>query len=86
MIINNNDLKCDGQYPKSMYTLAILTKFFKHSVFLTTTLRYFHKTLSESRTDELLHLLMVFVNYLFEKRGHVDNSFDESSFKTLVLI
>jgi len=69
-----------------MYTLAILMKFFKCSVFLTTILRYFHKTLSESRADQLLHLLMIFVNSLFKKEGHVDNSFDKSSSKTLVLI
>jgi len=69
-----------------MHVLAILTKFFKHSVFLTTILRYFYKTLSKPRVDELLYLLVALVNSSFEKGDSINNSFDESLFKILVLI
>ena len=71
-MINDNDLKCNGQCSKLMYTLAILMKFFKHSVFLTITLKYFHKILSGLKVDELLHLSIILVNSLFEKRDHVN--------------
>ena len=64
----------------------ILIKFFKHSVSLTTTLRCFHKTLLGSGADKLLHLLMALVNFSFEKESPINNSFDGSLFKILVLI
>jgi len=86
MMIDDDDLKCNDQCSKSMHALAILTKFFKHSVFLTTTLRYFYKTISRPRVDELLYLLVALVNSSFEKGGSVNDSFDKSLSKTLVLI
>ena len=86
MMIDNDDLKCNDQFSKLMHALAILTKFFKHSVFSTTTLRYFYKTLSRPRVNELLHLLVTLVNSSFEKGGFVNDSFDESLSKILVLI
>jgi len=85
-MINNNDLKCNGQCPKLMYTLAILMKFFKYSVFLTTTLKCFYKILSGLKVDELLHLSMTLVNSSFEKEGHINDSFNKNLFKILVLI
>ena len=85
-MIDDDDLKCNDQCSKSMHALAILTKFFKHSVFLTTTLRYFYKTISGPRVDELLYLLVALVNSSFEKEGSVNDSFDKSLSKTLVLI
>jgi len=36
--------------------------------------------------DKLLHLLMILVNSSFEKEGYVNDSFDGSSSKTLMLI
>jgi len=42
MIINNKDLKYNGQYPRSIHALAILIIFFKQSISLTTALRCFH--------------------------------------------
>ena len=69
-MINDNDLKYNGQCPKLMYILAILMKFFKHLVFLTITLKCFHKILSKLKVDKLLHLSITLVNFLFEKGGH----------------
>jgi len=86
MIIDANDLKYDGQCPKLMYTLVILIIFFEHLVFLTITLRCFHKTLLKSKVNKLLHLSMALVNFLFEKEGYIDDSFDGSSSKILMLI
>jgi len=69
-----------------MYILKILIIFFKHSVSLTTTLRYFHETLSESGVDELLHLLIALVNFSFKKESYINNSFNGSLSKILMLI
>jgi len=79
-------LKCNGQYPRSIYILAILIIFFKHIKSLTTTLKYFHETLSRSGVDEILHLLMALMNFLFEKRDHVNDSFNKILFKMFILI
>jgi len=85
-MIKDDDLKCNSQWPRLIHTLAILMIFFKHPVSLTTTLRCFHKTLLGLEVDELLHLLMAFVNISFEKRDHAKRSFDEISSKIFVLI
>ena len=76
-MINDNDLKYNGQCPKLMYILAILMKFFKHSVFLTITLKCFYKILSRLKVDKLLYLSITLVNFLFEKEGHINDSFNK---------
>jgi len=86
MIINNEDLKYDGQCPRSMHALAILTIFFKQSISLTTALRYFHETLSGPGADKLLYLSIALVNSSFEKEGQVDGGFDGISSKMFILI
>jgi len=45
MIIELDILKCDGQCPKLMHTLAILMKFLRYKQSLTMTLRYLHNSL-----------------------------------------
>ena len=69
MMIDDDDLKYDGQCPKSMHILAILMKLFEYSVLLTTALRCFYEILSGPRADELLHLSIALVNSSFEKRA-----------------
>ena len=86
MIIDNEYLKYNSQYPKSMHILAILMIFFKQPIYLTTTLRYFYKALSRLRVDKLLHLLMTLVNFSFEKGGQINNSFNRILFKMFILI
>jgi len=54
--------------------LAILTIFPKYLSSLTIALRYYHEILLGLETDILLHLSIVLVNSLFEKRGHIDMS------------
>jgi len=86
MIINNKDLKYNGQYSELLHTLAILMIFFKHSVLLTTTLMYFYKILLEPGADELLYFLIALVNSSFEKESYINNSFDGILSKMFMLI
>ena len=79
IIIDNDALKCDSQYPKLIYILAILTMFSKHLSSLMTSLRCFHKILSGLGADKLLYLLMAIVNYFFEKEFHDKYKLEESS-------
>jgi len=69
MISNGDVLKCDSQWPKLIYMLAILIIFFGHLMSLITTLKCFYKTLSELGVNKLLHLLIVFINFSFNKGG-----------------
>ena len=79
MIIDNNVLKCDSQYPRLIHVLAILTRFSKHLLFLIISLRCFHEILSDPRVNELLHLLMAIVNSSLEKEFHNEYDLEESS-------
>ena len=74
MIIDKDDLKCNGQCPKLMHILAILTMFPKHSSSLTIILRCFHEILLGPEADKLLHLSMALVNSFLEKGLHRDDS------------
>ena len=78
MIIDNDALKYDSQYPKLIYILAILTMFSKHLSSLMTSLRCFHKILSGLGADKLLYLLMAIVNYFFEKELYGKYELEES--------
>jgi len=66
MIINVDNLKCDGQCPKLMQALAMLMAETKHSL-LMTLFKIFHKILSVLGAEESLHLLMAFLNSSFKK-------------------
>ena len=48
MMMVDKNLKCDGQWPNSMYALAILMNFLRHVVFLMYLLRYFLLQMSYS--------------------------------------
>jgi len=74
------------EWPKLIYTLVILTIFFKQPISLTTTLRYFYETLSGPRVDKLLHLSIALVNSLFKKESQINDSFDRISFKIFMSI
>jgi len=66
-MIDNNILKCNGQCPKLIHALAMLTKLFKHVLSLMIAFRCFQDTLSGPSIDELLHLTMELLNSLTEK-------------------
>ena len=62
MMMELDVLKCNGQYPKLMHTLAILMKFLRYKQSLMMTLRYLHDSLSGPRVNELLHLMIALLN------------------------
>ena len=62
MMIVVEDLKWVGQHLTSMYVFAILIIFPKYNLSLRIHLRCLHDSLSGPRTDELLHLAIVWVN------------------------
>jgi len=64
LMIDISYLKYKGQYPKLIYVLAMLIKFFRHISSLTITLRYFQDTLSGPDVDKLLYLLIALLNFL----------------------
>jgi len=51
----------------------------KQSLLLIICFRIFHEILSSSGADELLHLLMAFLNFSFEKGFHMEIGFEEIS-------
>ena len=83
MIINVDNLKCDGQCPKLMQALAMLMAETKHSSMLMTLFKIFHEILSGPGTEESLHLLIAFLNSSFKKESYSTTSFEEISFKNL---
>ena len=62
MIIDNDILKCKGQWPKLMHALAMLMKFLRHDVSLIIILRCFQDNLSGPGVDKLLHLVIELLN------------------------
>jgi len=60
IIINVNDLKCDGQYPRFMQALAILMIETKQLSTLITCFKIFYEILLRPKAEELLHLLESF--------------------------
>lgn len=83
--MDDNNLKCVSQWPSLMLALAMLIVFSKHSSSLTIALRYLHEILLRLEADMLLYLLMVLVNSLFEKGGHIDMGLVEISFNKDIL-
>ena len=66
-----------------MQALAILRR---HLLSLMTAFRCFHETQSSPRVDELLYLLMVFLNSFLEKSSYSIVGFDRISSNRLGLI
>ena len=62
MIVDVDDLKCEGQYPRLMQALAMLIIEIKQSLSLIIHFMIFYKILSGLEADELLYLLMAFLN------------------------
>ena len=80
MIIDEDALKWDGQWPKLIHILAILTMFSKYLSSLMISLRCFHEILSSPGADKLLHLLIAIMNSSLEKGFHIEYSLEVSSF------
>ena len=66
MIMEDNVLKYDSQWPKLIHILAILVKFLRYELLLIITLRYLQDNLSEPEVKELLHLIIELLNSFSE--------------------
>ena len=62
-------LKCDGQYPKLIQTLAIWIIVLRYSSSLRIVLRWLHNNLSGPGAEELLQLDIAVLNFSFENTG-----------------
>ena len=67
IIIKEDVLKCDNQYPMLIQVLSMLVILRRHLLSSMTTFRYFYITWSRPRENELLYLLMAFLNSFLEK-------------------
>lgn len=73
MIIEINILKCNGQYLKFTYILAILMIFFRHNKLCMIALRCLQGSLSSPGVETLLHLLIAIRNSSSENDGYEVN-------------
>jgi len=71
IIIDDDILKCNGQCPKliTWHVLVMSTILIKHVLSLIIILRCFHKILFGPGVDELLHLVIAFLNFSVEKES-----------------
>jgi len=65
-MMEDDVLKCDGQWPKLIHVLAILIKFLKHELLLMINLRCLQDNLLELGVKELLHLMIELLNSSLE--------------------
>ena len=86
MMIDMNILKWEGQWPNSKHTSAMLIILFRHNLFLTIHLRYFHDNLLEPRVNELLYLAIELINSSSEKETYFKGHLFEILFNTPMLI
>ena len=71
IIMEDDILKCNSQWPKLMYVLVMLIKFFKHVLLLMMALRCFQDNLSGPEVDELLHFEIKLLNSSSENAIHI---------------
>jgi len=62
MMMEDDILKCNGQWPKIIYALAILMKFLRHVLSLTITLRCFPDNFLGPGVNELLYFVIELFN------------------------
>ena len=80
IMMDEDVLKYDGQYPKSIHTLAIFIMLLRHDKFLIISLRCLQDSPLGSEVKSLLHLQMDNKNSSFEKGNHsVGKLFEISS-------
>ena len=75
IIIKVDILKCNGQWPRLMHVLVMLTMLNGYLLLSTTTLRYLQETWLGPRVDKLLYFLIEFLNSLFKKFSYSDKNF-----------
>ena len=75
IIIKVDILKCNGQWPRLMHVLVMLTMLNGYLLLSTTTWRYLQETWLGPRVDKLLYFLIEFLNSLFKKFSYSDKNF-----------
>jgi len=70
MMIDDDVLKYDGQWPKLIYALAMLMKFLRYEVSLMIILRCFQDNLLGPGSNKLLHLAIKLLSSSFKKGIH----------------
>jgi len=70
IIIDNNFLKYDSQWPNSMHVSAILIRFLRYVIFLTIVLRYLQDNLLGLEVNKLLYFVIALVNSSSENSFH----------------
>ena len=78
MMMDKDTLKYNGQCPKLIQTLAMLTMLFKYLSSLTTSLRCLYEIPSGLGVDKLLHLSIAIINSLLEKEFYDEYCLDKS--------
>ena len=78
MMMDKDTLKYNGQCPKLIQALAMLTMLFKYLLSLTTNLRCFYEIPSGLRVDKLLHLSIAIINSFLEKEFYDEYCLDKS--------
>ena len=62
IIMNDNNLKCNSQWPKLIHALAILINFLRHKILLMITLRCLQDNLLGPGVKTLLHLIIALLD------------------------
>jgi len=80
-----DDLKCTGHKPSSKNALAILMILPKHALLLIMHLRWDYNSLLGPGVDDLLHLVMAFMNSSLKNRGHSSRALSGNSLRISIL-
>ena len=80
-----DDLKYASHKPSSKHMLAILIILPRHALLLMIYLRWDYNSLLDPGADELLHLVMAFINSSLENGGHSFRALSENSLRILIL-
>jgi len=83
MMMDDEFLKCEGQYSNSKHVSVILMIFFRYTESLMMILRCLHDSLLGPEVDELLHFMMELMNFTLENRGHEESHLFGTSFSKL---
>jgi len=83
MMMDDEFLKCKGQYPNSKHASAILMILLRHTESLMMILRCLHNSLLGPKVNELLHFMIELINSTSENGGHEESHLFGTSFSKL---
>ena len=80
-----DDLKYAGYESSSKHILAILMILLRYALLLIMHLRWDYNSLSGPGADELLHLVVAFMNSFLENEGYSSKALSGNSLRILIL-